>query len=209
MAMGRPPRPGCRHDNRQEADGEYGHSPRRTESLKVLHALPPGSDHRKRCAVGPDLKNRPLSSASPASNAEYLAAVQGNRRRPTQLQNCHRRDRNRRLSACVPTRWRLYLKGRAMEFRTRSREQVLVDLKEKLEGLKEKLEGLPTGHPDAPPLSREDCQSQQSLPIRKALEPFRGSVTPEPLPYLSFCNTAPVLQRSGIYSFGPAADGAP
>ena len=34
-----------------------------------------------------------------------------------------------------------------MEFRTRSREQVLVDLKEKLEGL-------PAGHPDAPPLSR-------------------------------------------------------
>jgi hypothetical protein len=34
-----------------------------------------------------------------------------------------------------------------MEFRTRTKEQVLVDLKEKLEGL-------PAGHPDAPPLSR-------------------------------------------------------
>jgi hypothetical protein len=34
-----------------------------------------------------------------------------------------------------------------MEFQTRSKEQVLVDLKEKLEGL-------PAGHPDAPPLSR-------------------------------------------------------
>jgi len=34
-----------------------------------------------------------------------------------------------------------------MEFRTRTKEQVLVDLKEKLEGL-------PAGHPDAPPLTR-------------------------------------------------------
>jgi hypothetical protein len=34
-----------------------------------------------------------------------------------------------------------------MEFQTRSKEQVLVDLKEKLKGL-------PAGHPDAPPLSR-------------------------------------------------------
>jgi hypothetical protein len=34
-----------------------------------------------------------------------------------------------------------------MEFQTRSKEQVLVDLKEKLDGL-------PAGHPDVPPLSR-------------------------------------------------------